>query len=283
VSQTDPILVAKNIQKAFGANQVLKGVSLSVARGEVVSLIGARGSGKSTFLRCLNLLETPQEGELAIGRHHFEFGGNHREPGNAELALLRRDVGMVFQHFNLFPHRSALDNVIEGPVQVKNMAKAEARELGRDLLAKVGLADHLARHRLADLFLDTLPYNAHTTASDALWAGLPLVTCLGSTFAGRVSASLLRAAGLSELIATSLEDYEALALKLAHEPLLLAATKDKLARNRETCPLFDTQRFTRHIENAYLAMWQHHREGRQPADFSVGGRPTIGDEYSHGQ
>ena len=141
MSQTDPILVAKNIQKAFGANQVLKGVSLSVARGEVVSLIGASGSGKSTFLRCLNLLETPQEGELAIGRHHFEFGKNHRDPGKAELALLRRDVGMVFQHFNLFPHRSALDNVIEGPVQVKNMAKAEARELGRDLLAKVGLAD----------------------------------------------------------------------------------------------------------------------------------------------
>ena len=141
MSQTDPILVAKNIQKAFGANQVLKGVSLSVARGEVVSLIGASGSGKSTFLRCLNLLETPQEGELAIGRHHFEFGKNHRDPGKAELALLRRDVGMVFQHFNLFPHRSALDNVIEGPVQVKNTAKAEARELGRDLLAKVGLAD----------------------------------------------------------------------------------------------------------------------------------------------
>jgi polar amino acid transport system ATP-binding protein len=141
VTQADPILVAKNIQKAFGANQVLKGVSLAVARGEVVSLIGASGSGKSTFLRCLNLLETPQEGELAIGRHHFVFGKGRRDPDKAQLALLRRDVGMVFQHFNLFPHRSALDNVIEGPVQVKNMAKAEARELGRDLLAKVGLAD----------------------------------------------------------------------------------------------------------------------------------------------
>jgi polar amino acid transport system ATP-binding protein len=141
VNQAAPILVASNIQKAFGANQVLKGVSLSVARGEVVSLIGASGSGKSTFLRCLNLLETPQEGELAIGRHHFEFGKGQRAPGKAELALLRRDVGMVFQHFNLFPHRSALDNVIEGPVQVKNMAKDEARDLGRDLLAKVGLAD----------------------------------------------------------------------------------------------------------------------------------------------
>ena len=141
MNQAVPILAAQNIRKAFGANQVLKGVSLTVARGEVVSLIGASGSGKSTFLRCLNLLETPQEGELAIGRHHFEFGKGRRAPDKEQLALLRRDVGMVFQHFNLFPHRSVLDNVIEGPVQVKNMAKAEAKDLGRDLLAKVGLAD----------------------------------------------------------------------------------------------------------------------------------------------
>jgi polar amino acid transport system ATP-binding protein len=141
VNPANPILAAQNIRKAFGTNQVLKGVSLTVARGEVVSLIGASGSGKSTFLRCLNLLETPQEGELAIGRHHFEFGKGRRAPDKEQLALLRRDVGMVFQHFNLFPHRSVLDNVIEGPVQVKNMAKAEAKDLGRDLLAKVGLAD----------------------------------------------------------------------------------------------------------------------------------------------
>jgi predicted O-linked N-acetylglucosamine transferase (SPINDLY family) len=106
------------------------------------------------------------------------------------------------------------------------------------------ISDHLSRQRQADLFLDTLPYNAHTTASDALWAGLPVVTCLGETFAGRVAASLLKAVGLPELITTSLEDYEALALKLAREPLLLASIKAKLARNRDTCPLFDTARFT---------------------------------------
>jgi polar amino acid transport system ATP-binding protein len=141
MTQAQPILVASNIQKAFGANQVLKGVSLSVARGEVVTLIGASGSGKSTFLRCLNLLELPQHGELAIGAHRFAFGDGRRGPDKAQLALLRRDVGMVFQHFNLFPHMSVLDNVIEGPVQVKNMARAEAKDLGRDLLAKVGLAD----------------------------------------------------------------------------------------------------------------------------------------------
>jgi polar amino acid transport system ATP-binding protein len=134
-------LVANNIHKAFGDNEVLKGVSLSVARGEVVTLIGASGSGKSTFLRCLNLLEMPQQGELAIGTHKFAFGKGVRAAGDAQLALLRRSVGMVFQHFNLFPHMSVLANVTEGPVQVKGMAQAEANELGRDLLAKVGLAD----------------------------------------------------------------------------------------------------------------------------------------------
>jgi polar amino acid transport system ATP-binding protein len=141
MTKAQPILVASDIRKAFGANQVLKGVSLEVARGEVVTLIGASGSGKSTFLRCLNLLELPQHGELAIGAHRFAFGDGKRGPDKMQLALLRRDVGMVFQHFNLFPHMSVLDNVIEGPVQVKNMAKAEAKDLGRDLLAKVGLAD----------------------------------------------------------------------------------------------------------------------------------------------
>jgi polar amino acid transport system ATP-binding protein len=118
---------------------VLKGVSLSVARGEVVTLIGASGSGKSTFLRCLNLLEMPQQGELAIGTHKFAFGKGMRAAGDAQLALLRRSVGMVFQHFNLFPHMSVLANVTEGPV--KDMARNEADALGRDLLAKVGLAD----------------------------------------------------------------------------------------------------------------------------------------------
>jgi len=134
-------LIADNIHKAFGDHEVLKGVSLSVARGEVVTLIGASGSGKSTFLRCLNLLEMPQQGELAIGTHKFAFGKGMRVAGDAQLALLRRSVGMVFQHFNLFPHMSVLGNVTEGPVQVKGMAQNEANDLGRDLLAKVGLAD----------------------------------------------------------------------------------------------------------------------------------------------
>src|SRR5205823_14232747 len=113
--------------------------------------------------------------------------------------------------------------------------EAEARGVSAERLIfapKLPLAEHLSRHAHADLFLDTLPYTAHTTASDALWAGLPVLTCLGETFAGRVAASQLKAVGLPDLIATSLEDYEALALKLAREPEFLALVKGKLARNR---------------------------------------------------
>jgi protein O-GlcNAc transferase len=142
---------------------------------------------------------------------------------------------------------------------------------------KMPLADHLSRHRQADLFLDTLPYNAHTTASDALWAGLPVLTCLGETFAGRVAASLLNAVGLSELITASLGDYEALALKLAREPSLLASIKAKLAQNRSTHPLFDTARFTRHIEAAYATMWQRYQNGSAPQAFAVRANPEFSE------
>jgi protein O-GlcNAc transferase len=130
-------------------------------------------------------------------------------------------------------------------------------------------AGHLARHRLADLFLDTLPYNAHTTASDALWAGLPVLTAAGRSFAGRVAASLLLAVGLPELIAGSMEEYEQLARSLAADPARLARLKRALERNRTVTPLFDTDRFRRGIEAAYLTMWQRHEEGRPPASFSI--------------
>jgi predicted O-linked N-acetylglucosamine transferase (SPINDLY family) len=131
------------------------------------------------------------------------------------------------------------------------------------------VADHLARQRQADLFLDTLNYNAHTTASDALWAGVPVLTCIGSTFAGRVAASLLRAVGLPELVTETLADYEALALRLAREPPLLHGVKAKLAHNRETFPLFDTGRFTRNIEAAYTTMWQRQQRGEPAHSFTV--------------
>jgi predicted O-linked N-acetylglucosamine transferase (SPINDLY family) len=130
-------------------------------------------------------------------------------------------------------------------------------------------AKHLARHRLADLFLDTLPYNAHTTASDALWAGLPVLTCRGETFAGRVAASVLQAADLPELVTANLADYETLALRLAQERDLLSDIKAKLARNRDTCRLFDTTTFARHIEAAYTTMWEISQRGEKPRSFDV--------------
>jgi predicted O-linked N-acetylglucosamine transferase (SPINDLY family) len=151
-------------------------------------------------------------------------------------------------------------------------SEAEKRGISSERIIfapKLPLADHLARSGQADLFLDTMPYNAHTTGSDALWAGVPLVTCLGSTFASRVAPSLLKAVGLDELITNSLAEYEALALKLAREPQLLAAIKAKLARNRDVCPLFDTERFARHIEVAYTTMWERYRGGLPPKAFAV--------------
>jgi predicted O-linked N-acetylglucosamine transferase (SPINDLY family) len=134
---------------------------------------------------------------------------------------------------------------------------------------RVAPADHLARHRLADIFLDTLPYNAHTTASDALWAGLPVVTCLGAAFDGRVAASLLVTVGLPELVTQSLRDYEVLALALASDPARLAALRETLSRNRNQSPLFDTDRFRRNIETAYLRMLDIHRGGEPVRSFSV--------------
>ncbi|MEW6640005.1 MAG: tetratricopeptide repeat protein [Pseudomonadota bacterium] len=130
-------------------------------------------------------------------------------------------------------------------------------------------AEHLARHRCADLFLDTLPYNAHTTASDALWAGLPLLTCRGTTFAGRVATSLLETLQLPELITASLDDYAALAIALAREPARLAALTGKLADHRLTTPLFDTALFTRHLEAAFAAMVERQRAGQAPDHIVV--------------
>jgi protein O-GlcNAc transferase len=125
-------------------------------------------------------------------------------------------------------------------------------------------ADHLARYRQADLFLDTLPYNAHTTAGDVLWAGVPVVTCLGASFAGRIAASVVTSVGLRELVTHSLEEYETLALRLAHDPAYLASMKAKLARNRLTFPLFDAKRSTRQMEAAYTTVWQRYQRGEMP-------------------
>ncbi len=135
---------------------------------------------------------------------------------------------------------------------------------------RMDLPEHLARHRLADLFLDTFYCNAHTTASDALWAGLPVLTLLGDTFAGRVAASLLNAIGLPELITHTHDEYKTLALALATQPDKLALLRQQLAKNRTTQPLFNTERYTRHIEEAYTRMWQRHQEALVPEHMYVG-------------
>jgi protein O-GlcNAc transferase len=221
-----------------------------------------------------------------------------RTPTRAEVGLPAE--GFVFCCFNnnrkftpgVFDVWMRLLRALEGSVlwllsdnkdAEKNLRK-EAASRGVDperlVFAKeTKIENHLARQRLADLFLDTLPYNAHATASDALWAGLPLLTCQGEAFAGRVAASLLCAIGLSELVTHNLEDYETLALRLAREPNLLRAYRDRLAKNRLNYPLFDTDRFRRNIEAAYRRMWELWQADEKPRSFAVAGarrrEPTL--------
>lgn len=131
-----------DLWKSFGALPVLKGVSLQVERGSVVAIIGPSGSGKSTLLRCINLLEEPDRGHIRVGDRERGFGAGVRtKPSDRELSAFRAATGMVFQHFNLFPHMTALGNVMTGPSIVKGMARHEATEIARALLSKVGLAD----------------------------------------------------------------------------------------------------------------------------------------------
>jgi protein O-GlcNAc transferase len=157
-----------------------------------------------------------------------------------------------------------------GTANLRRQAQAHGIDPARLIFApKLPHDDHLGRLSLADLALDTLIYNAHTTASDALWTGVPMVTLLGKTFAGRVGASLLTAVSLSELIAADLAGYEALAIKFATDANAHQALKAKLAANRLTQPLFDAPRFVRHIEAAYVTMMQKARAGEAPGSFSV--------------
>ena len=209
-------------------------------------------------------------------------------PSRAEAGL--PEAGFVFCSFNapvkiapeMFAVWMRLLAQVEGsvlwllgeePALQRNLRReAAARGIAPERIVfapRLGSEPHLWRHRHADLFLDTLPYNAHTTASDALWTGLPVVTCPGGAFAARVGASLLGAIGLPELIAETLEAYEALALELATDRVKLAAVRTKLAANRLTTPLFDTDRFRQHLEAAYTTMWERHRQGLPPAGFAV--------------
>jgi protein O-GlcNAc transferase len=140
---------------------------------------------------------------------------------------------------------------------------------------RLPLHEHLARHCLADLFLDTLPYNAHTTAADALWMGLPVVTCCGESFAGRVATSLLRSIGAADLITDSLAAYESLALRLAAAPSLRRELRQRLVKNRFSHPLFNTEQYRQHIEAAYLKMWDFWQQGARPVSFSVDLNPCV--------
>ena len=226
------------------------------------------------------------DSERRISRHR---------PSRAEAGLPEK--GLVFCCFNgtykvtpdLFDAWMRLLREIDGSVLWLSAANAYAPNNLRREAAARGIAadrllfapkvafneDHLARVALADLFLDTLHYNAHTTAADALWAGVPVLTCAGETFASRVAGSLLGAVGLPELITKSLPDYEALAVQLARDPLRLFALREKLARNRDTFPLFDTARFTRHIEAAYTTMWQRAERGEPPQHIAVAPTGSI--------
>ena len=140
-----PVLEAASLHKSYGTLEVLKGLDLSLQRGEVVALIGPSGSGKSTFIRCLNMMEIPTGGSILFRQK--KVGGRFRDKGDEiGIGTLRRHVGMVFQHFNLFPHKTVLQNITEGPIVVCKTPRKEAEERAMDLLAKVGLADKHAAY-----------------------------------------------------------------------------------------------------------------------------------------
>jgi predicted O-linked N-acetylglucosamine transferase (SPINDLY family) len=231
--------------------------------------------------------------KIAYLPHSYQANDSRRP--TVETVASRADAGLpetgfVFASFNntykisseMFSVWMRLLKAVEGsvlwllednPFAAENLRReAAARGVNPDRVIfalRTTPEKHLARQPLADLFLDTLPYNAHTTASDALWVGLPVITTPGSTFPGRVAASLLTAVGLPELITPSLDEYERLALKLARDPEALSALRAKLGSHRQSFPLFDTKRFARHLESALTTMWERHQQGLPPQTFTV--------------
>ena len=220
---------------------------------------------------------------------------NDRKRIIADKAFTREELGLpkkgfVFccfnNNFKITPHTFdgwiRILKAVEGSVlwllednttaRINLLKEAKKRGLNpiRLVFAKrMKLPEHLARHCAADLFIDTLPYTAHTTTSDALWAGLPVLTCTGESFASRVAASLLNAIELPELIATTQEQYESIAIELANNPEKLKAIKDKLESNKLTTALFDTPRFTKHIESAYMKMYERYQNDLRPDDIYI--------------
>lgn len=158
--------------------------------------------------------------------------------------------------------------------EIKSNLRNEAQKCGIDasrivFASRIDNADHLARHKHADLFLDCFPYNAHTTASDAIWAGLPLLTLMGNTFPSRVAASILYTLGTPELVAKSEADYEEMGLRLATDSDLLFGLRNRLQMMRLTSPLFDAERMVKHIEAAYTRMFEIWISGEKPVPFSI--------------
>jgi predicted O-linked N-acetylglucosamine transferase (SPINDLY family) len=182
------------------------------------------------------------------------------------MRILRQAPGSVLWLLELAP--AAADNL-------RREAAARGVDAARLVFARAQpKARHLARHRLADLFLDTRYLGAHTTCSDALWTGLPVLTCRGETFASRVAASLLLAAGLPELVVADFAQYEARAVALAREPSELRRLRARLEANRLTCPAFDTARLVRNLERAYRLMWENHLAGKPPQPLTIDDRES---------
>jgi protein O-GlcNAc transferase len=210
---------------------------------------------------------TPSRRECSLPEHGFVF------------ACFNNSYKITPQLFDIWCRllRAVPDSVLwlrqDNPYAAANLrGEAQARGISPSRLIhapRIDLAEHLARHRVADLFLDTLPYNAHSTGSDALWAGLPIISCIGETFASRVGGSLLRAVGLPELVTRDLAEYERLALELATQPTVLAGIRSRLARNLPASPLFDAERYRKNIEAAYLIMSDLYRRGEEARSFAV--------------
>lgn len=259
---------------------------------------GTCGTGFHDYLLGDSML-TPPEAQLHYSeqliRMPFSYQCNDDRRPIADWSPTRRELGLpddgfVFCCFNnlykitpqIFAIWLRLLGAVPGSVLWLLRSNAEAEANLRAAAQAAGLDParlifaapepnprHLARMTQADLFLDTFPCNAHTTASDALWAGLPLLTLMGETFPARVAASLLHACGLPELVTTAPEDYEALALALAQGPTRLAALRARLADGRAAAPLFDTRQFTRDLETAFAMAVQHARAGLRPKGFAV--------------
>jgi protein O-GlcNAc transferase len=264
-----------------------------------VNYLGYPGTMGAEFIDYIvvDCIVAPPEQQINFAEKLVTLPGCYQPNGarHAAAAPARRDCGLpadgfVFCCFNnsykITPAFFAIWMRLLGRVPGSVLWLLESNELARRNLRREAeqrgvapdrlvfapiapIAEHLARHRHADLFLDTLPCNAHTTASDALWAGLPVLTCAGTTFASRVAASAVTAAGLPELIAPSPEAYEQLALDLARTPARLRELRERLEQNRATAPLFDIAGYTRSLEAAYARMWERWRAGETPAAFAV--------------